>query len=156
MTMRSPPRNPSAQATWASFYVAKAEALGLDLFTPDRNVHEAATRGEVIQIILKVMGIPTGSKTADYRDVSEDHPYPMKPEKVFRIGPVSASVFRNEIKTEGGTKAVRNVNLQRRYKDGDEWKSTSSFGLADLPQALAVLELAMKHLAAEEAEVAGG
>ena len=43
----------------------------------------------------------------------------MKPEKVFRIGAVSASVFVNEIKTESGTRNVRNVNLQRRYRDGD-------------------------------------
>ena len=53
------------------------------------------------------------------------------PEKVFRIGYVSASVFVNEIKTDGGNKNVRNVNLQRRYKDGDEWKQTSSFRPSD-------------------------
>ena len=78
----------------------------------------------------------------------------MKPEKVFRIGSVSASVFVNEINTDNGKRYVRNVNLQRRYRDGDEWKSSSSFGLGDIPQAIAVLELAMKHVAGEEAEVA--
>ncbi len=77
----------------------------------------------------------------------------MKPEKVFRIGAVSASVFVNEVKTDSGKREIRNVNLQRRYRDGDEWKSSSSFGRADLPQALAVLEMAMKHVATEEAEV---
>ncbi len=77
----------------------------------------------------------------------------MKPEKVFRIGSVTASVFVNEVKTDSGKREIRNVNLQRRYKDGDEWKSSSSFGLADLPQAIAVMEIAMKHVAAEEAEV---
>ena len=79
----------------------------------------------------------------------------MKPEKVFRIGSVSASVFVNEIETEGGKRSIRNVNLQRRYRDGDEWKSSSSFALGDLPQAIAVLELAMKHVADTEAEVFG-
>ena len=77
----------------------------------------------------------------------------MKPEKVFRIGSVSASVFVNEVKSEAGTRNVRNVNLQRRYRDGDEWKSSSSFGLSDLPQAIAILEIAMKHVAEEEADV---
>ena len=78
-----------------------------------------------------------------------------KPEKVIRIGYVSASIFVNEIKTEGGTRTVRNVNLQRRYKDGDEWKSASSFGLGDLPCALRVLQLALQHMETVEAEVSG-
>ncbi len=81
----------------------------------------------------------------------------MKPERTFRIGAVSASVFVNEIDTEGGKRQVRNVSLQRRYrddKDGD-WKSSSSFGLAEMPQALAALEMAMKHVADKEAVVSG-
>ena len=78
-----------------------------------------------------------------------------KPEKVIRIGYVSASIFVNEIKTEGGTRTVRNVNLQRRYKDGDEWKSASSFGLGDLPCALRVLQLALEHIETVEAEAGG-
>jgi len=78
-----------------------------------------------------------------------------KPEKVMRIGYVSASIFVNQIKTDGGTRTVRNVNLQRRYKDGDEWKSASSFGLGDLPCALRVLQLALQHLETFEAEVGG-
>ena len=55
----------------------------------------------------------------------------MKPERVFRIGAISASVFVNEVDGEGGKRTVRNVNLQRRYKDGEDWKSSSSFSLAD-------------------------
>ena len=78
-----------------------------------------------------------------------------KPEKVIRIGYVSASIVVNEIKTESGTRTVRNVNLQRRYKDGDEWKSASSFGLGDLPCALRVLQLALEHVETVEAEVGG-
>ncbi len=78
-----------------------------------------------------------------------------KPEKVFRIGYVSASIFVNEIKTEAGTRTVRNVNVQRRYKDGNEWKSASSFGLGDLPCALRVLQLALQHMETIEAEVSG-
>ena len=78
-----------------------------------------------------------------------------KPEKVIRIGYVSASIFVNEVKTEGGTRTVRNVNLQRRYKDGDEWKSASSFGLGDLPCALRVLQLALEHIETVEAEAGG-
>ncbi len=50
---------------------------------------------------------------------------------------------------------MRNVNLQKRYRDGDEWKSSTSFALAELPQAMAVLDLAMKYVADKEAEVSG-
>ena len=74
------------------------------------------------------------------------------PEKVFRIGYVSASVFVNEVKGENGTREVRNVQLQRRYKDGGEWKSSASFGVADLPLALRVLTLAQQHVEAAAAD----
>ena len=77
----------------------------------------------------------------------------MKPEKVFRIGSVSASVFVNEVDGEGGKRQLRNVNLQRRYRDGDEWKSSTSFGLSDIPSALRVLELAQQHVESIEADV---
>ncbi len=78
----------------------------------------------------------------------------MKPEKTFRIGLVSASVFVNEVEAEGGKRRFRGVNLQRRYRDSSdgEWKSTSSFGLAELPQAITILDLALKHVASQEAE----
>jgi hypothetical protein len=42
--------------------------------------------------------------------------------------------------------------LQRRYKEGEQWKSSSSFSLADLPNAIAVLQLAMAYLAPIEAD----
>lgn len=80
----------------------------------------------------------------------------MKPEKVFRIGAVSGSVFVNEVDTENGKRQIRNVNLQRRYRDegSGEWKSATSFGLADLPATIMVLKLAMDHVASQEAEIA--
>ncbi len=77
------------------------------------------------------------------------------PEKQFRIGSVSASVFANTVDGDAGrkTRKIRNVNLQRRYKDGDDWKSSSSFGLADIPHAIRVLQLAQHHVEAAEADV---
>jgi hypothetical protein len=73
-----------------------------------------------------------------------------KPEKVFRIGFVSASVFANEAETDGGKRTFRSVNVQRSYRDGDETRFVSSFGLAELPQAIRVLQLAQEHV--EKAE----
>jgi hypothetical protein len=75
------------------------------------------------------------------------------PEKTFRLGLVSASVFVNDVETDDGAKEFRNVNLQRRYKDNGDWKSTTSFGLQDLPLAIRVLQLAQQHMEAAEADV---
>ena len=54
------------------------------------------------------------------------------PEKVFRIGYCSASVFANEVETDDGKRVIRSVNVQRSYRDGDATKYATSFGLADL------------------------
>ncbi|QDU42854.1 hypothetical protein Mal52_13230 [Symmachiella dynata] len=74
------------------------------------------------------------------------------PEKTFRLGLVSASVFVNDVETDDGNREFRNVNLQRRYKDNGDWRSTSSFGLQDLPLAIRVLQLAQQHIEAAEVE----
>ena len=76
-----------------------------------------------------------------------------QPEKVFRIGGISASVFLNEIQTDSGKKKVRNVTLQRRYRDGNEWKSASSFGLNDLANAVRVMQRAQDYVESREADV---
>jgi len=74
-----------------------------------------------------------------------------KPEKTFRIGYVSASIFVNDTETDNGKRQFRNVVVQRSYKDGDETKFVSSFGLGDLPQAIRVLQLAQEHVERKEA-----
>ena len=56
-----------------------------------------------------------------------------KPERVFRIGFVSASVFAHDIEADDNKRTLRSVNLQKRYLDGEEVKYTSSFNLAELP-----------------------
>ena len=74
------------------------------------------------------------------------------PEKTFRIGAVSASVFVNTVESDGGKRKFRSVNVQRSYRDGDETKYSSSFGLGDLPQVMRVLELAQSHVETHEAD----
>ncbi|MBT3292904.1 hypothetical protein HN512_00975 [Candidatus Peregrinibacteria bacterium] len=71
-----PPRNKSAIGTWATAYIAKAESLNLSLFSPERDVHSPATRGQIMQILLEVLKIPTGIKIASqYTDVRDNHPH---------------------------------------------------------------------------------
>lgn len=71
----------------------------------------------------------------------------MQPEKVFKIGPNVASVFRNQY---GYT-----VNVHRRYKskDTDEWLSSSYFRLVDLPQVALLIQMATEYVAQREAIV---
>ncbi len=76
-----------------------------------------------------------------------------KPERVFRIGFVSASVFAHEIDADDGKRTLRSVNLQKRYLDGEEVKYTSSFNLAELPQAIRVLQLAADYVESRESQV---
>lgn len=75
------------------------------------------------------------------------------PEKVFRIGFVSASVFAHDVDADGGSRTIRSVSVQKRYRDGDEVKYTSSFNLSELPQAIRVLQLAQQHVEAAEATI---
>ena len=51
-----------------------------------------------------------------------------RPVHEVRLGAIRASVWANE--GENGTRY--NVTFDRAYKDGDAWKSTSSFGRDDL------------------------
>ncbi len=64
------------------------------------------------------------------------------PEKKFRAGAVSATVWRNE--SAKGSYAT--VQLERSYKDGDAWKSTGSLRINDLPKAVLVLNKAYEYL----------
>lgn len=76
-----------------------------------------------------------------------------KPEKVFRIGQVSASIFAREVELEGGTRTLRSVSIQKRYRDGDDWKYTNSLNLSELPPALRCLELAQRYIEPLEADL---
>ncbi|MDD5074759.1 MAG: DUF2341 domain-containing protein [Candidatus Peribacteraceae bacterium] len=75
MTSLPPPRNTSAQGTWAAGFVAQAEALSLSVFTPSLNVQMPASRGAVIQTILEVMGVPVANQSPTFSDVPANNPY---------------------------------------------------------------------------------
>lgn len=61
-----------------------------------------------------------------------------RPAHEIRLGAIKATLWKNE--TENG--ARYSVNICRLYKDGDEWKTTDSFGRDDLPLAGKVLDMA--------------
>jgi hypothetical protein len=51
-----------------------------------------------------------------------------RPIHEIKIGLVRAAIWRNE----GTNGSWYNVTFERLYKDGDDWKSSSSFGRDDL------------------------
>jgi hypothetical protein len=75
-----------------------------------------------------------------------------KPEKVFKMGAVRASVFCNTFQRDGQTVPIRKVVLEVRYKDkAGQWQGTNSLSLNDLPKAITALQLAYEYLLSESA-----
>jgi hypothetical protein len=74
-----------------------------------------------------------------------------QPEKVFRQGSCSASIFANEITRNGKSIAVPKVSFQKRYKDkSGEWKTSSSLDVNDLPKAVICLSKAYDYLTSRD------
>ena len=55
-----------------------------------------------------------------------------------RVGLITASIWEN--KTDKGD--FQNVTFERRYKTGDQWKSTGSYGVGDLLELAKAADLA--------------
>lgn len=64
-------------------------------------------------------------------------PSKQKPVHEIRLGRIKATIWEND--TDNGTRY--NVAVSRLYKDGDEWKQTTSFGRDDLPLVAKVADL---------------
>ncbi len=69
-----------------------------------------------------------------------------KPVKAFRLRGVSASVFENHSKNGERSVTFHKVSLQRTYRDGDEFKTTTSFGRDDLPVCMHVMQQAWAYI----------
>jgi hypothetical protein len=61
-----------------------------------------------------------------------------RPVHEIRLGRIRAAIWEND--TQNGTR--HNVTLSRLYKDGDEWKDSTSFGRDDLPLVEKVVDQA--------------
>lgn len=77
------------------------------------------------------------------------------PEKKFRAGAVSATVWKNESKKGADSFAYYSVSLDRNYKDKDgQWKSTNSLRINDLPRASLVLNKAYEFILLRDKPIA--
>jgi hypothetical protein len=59
---------------------------------------------------------------------SEEKKMASKPIHEIKLGRIRAAIWAND--TQNGVR--HNVTVERLYKDGEEWKSTGSFGRDDL------------------------
>lgn len=74
-----------------------------------------------------------------------------KPETVFKVGAVRASVFHNTITQNGKEFPLPKVVLEVRYKDkAGQWQGTNSLSLNEIPKAVLALQMAFKHLTAQK------
>ncbi len=70
------------------------------------------------------------------------------PERKLAAGGIQATNWKNTGKSKTGSEMeFFSVQLDRRYKDkSDQWKSTNSFGVNDLPKAQLLLSKAYEYL----------
>ncbi len=77
------------------------------------------------------------------------------PEKKFRAGAVSATVWLNhgQSKKDGQQTSWRTISLQRGYKDNnDQWQNTGSMRINDLPRAALMLSKAYEYVVTKQQE----
>ena len=75
-----------------------------------------------------------------------------KPVHEIRLGRIKAAIWANE--TEQGMR--HNVTITRIYKDGNEWKTSQSFGRDELPLVLKVADMAHSWIFQHGQEPADG
>ncbi len=77
-----------------------------------------------------------------------------KPEKKFIAGAVSATIWLNIGKRPNNEEVqFRTISIDRKYKDkNDQWQTTNSFRVNDLPRVSVVLNKAYEYLVLKEQE----
>jgi len=80
------------------------------------------------------------------------------PEKKFRAGAISATVWHNKgQKANGEESEYKTISIERSYTDkAGKWQSTNSFRITDLPKAQVVLQKAYEHIVLQEQDLFKG
>lgn len=78
-----------------------------------------------------------------------------RPEKKFRSGPISATIWSNEGKNDKGeVVAYKTISFDRSYLDKEgNWKKTNSLRVGDLPKAILVLQKAYEYVALNDGSI---
>ena len=83
---------------------------------------------------------------------TEEIPSTNLPEKKYRAGAISATVWKNQTEKDGKPVEFRTISLDRNYQDKNgEWNSTNSLRINDLPRAMLVLQKAYEYVTLKEA-----
>ena len=73
------------------------------------------------------------------------------PEKKFRAGAVTATIWKNT--SQNGDGEYSTISFERSYKDkNDNWQTTNSLRVNDLPKAKLVLDKAYEYLVLNKEE----
>lgn len=73
-----------------------------------------------------------------------------QPEKRFKVGACSASVFANQVNSANGPGVMKSVALQRTYKDKEgNFQHTTSFNANDIPKAVLALIKAYDYMTSD-------
>ena len=75
-----------------------------------------------------------------------------RPVHEIRLGRIKAAIWEND--TDNGTR--HNVTVSRLYKDGEQWKDSTSFGRDDLPLVGKVVDQAHSWIFTQGTEPAHG
>lgn len=75
-----------------------------------------------------------------------------KPKYSLRVGCINVAVWEKARKSD----VVRNTTIDKSYKQGEEWKKTKSYKVADIPKIILGLERATEYLFLEEAKTIYG
>ena len=68
-----------------------------------------------------------------------------KPEKVFRCGLVSASVWAQTRTIGGDAVTFHCIKIEKSYTEGNDWKHTNVFQVEDLPRLALVASEAYRY-----------
>lgn len=69
------------------------------------------------------------------------------PEKKYKAGAISATIWKNDGSKDGKPFSYRTISVQRSYKDSSgEWKHTTQFRPADIPKLTLVLNKAYEYI----------
>ena len=91
-------------------------------------------------------------RTQKVENIKTEQVHGNVPEKKFRAGAISATVWLNRGQNSlGEASEYRTISIERNYKNKeDKWQSTNSLRLNDLPKAKVVLGKAYEFLVFNE------
>ena len=100
------------------------------------------------------LDIKTNVEAKQIKDVKENH----LPEKRFSAGAIAVTVWNNVLIDKlGAERSYRTISFERRYLDKatNQWKSSNSLRVNDLPKASLILDRAYEYIVLKHEQISG-